>query len=280
MRPDRYNLYMQERPSFLPSANRISTLIASVLLAFALTRLIQSPRLTLVITLPGFYFAYPLTLSTAMTLLAAALTATGMDWLTREHPELGQKRNIEHLMLPTLTTFVVGAPLALLSNSPAWWVGFALSAILLGGVFLAEYITIDPSAPYYAFARAGLTALAYALFLILATSLRFSGARMFLLVPVLFIVAALISLRILHLDGTDRWDFPWAIGIGIVCAQIGAGLHYWHLTPIQFGLALTGPLYALTMLSASLAENIPVRRAATGPALIVAFAWTSAFFLR
>ena len=172
-------------------------------------------------------------------------------------------------MLPTLTTFVIGAPLALLPNGTAWWVGFAFSAVLLTGVFLAEYITIDASAPPYAIARAGLTALAYALFLILVTSLRFSGARMFLLVPVIFIVAALISLRILHLDGTDRWDFPWAIGIGFVCAQIGAGLHYWPLTPIQFGLALTGPLYALTMLSANLTENIPLRRAALGPAIIV-----------
>jgi hypothetical protein len=271
---------MQERHSYLPSTSRIGTLIASVLLAFALTRLIQSPRFTLIISLPGFYFAYPLTLSAALTILATALTATGMDWLTREHPALGKKSNIEHLMLPTLTTFVVGAPLALLSNGSAWWVGFAMSAVLLAGVFLAEYIAIDASAPPYAIARAGLSALAYALFLILTTSLRFSGARMFLLVPVIFIVAALISLRILHLDGTDRWDFPWAIGIGIVCVQIGAGLHYWQLTPIQFGLALTGPLYALTMLSASLAENIPWRRAALGPAIVVGLAWTSAIFLR
>jgi hypothetical protein len=271
---------MQENRSYLPSANRLGMLIASVLLTFALTRLIQSPRFTLTITLPGFYFAYPLTLGTAMTILAAALTATGMDWLTRDHPTLGKKSNIEHLMLPTLTTFVAGAPLALLSNGPAWWVGIALSAILLVGVFLAEYITIDASAPPYAFARAGLTALAYALFLILVTSLRFSGARMFLFVPVIFIAAALISLRILHLDGTDRWDFPWAVGIGFVCAQIGAGLHYWPLTPIQFGLALTGPLYALTMLSASLTENIPLRRAAVGPALIVGLAWVSVIFLR
>jgi hypothetical protein len=234
----------------------------------------------LIISLPGFYFAYPLTLSAVLTILATALTATGMDWLTREHPALGKKSNIEHLMLPTLTTFVVGAPLALLSNGSAWWVGFAMSAVLLAGVFLAEYIAIDASAPPYAIARAGLSALAYALFLILTTSLRFSGARMFLLVPVIFIVAALISLRILHLDGTDRWDFPWAIGIGIVCVQIGAGLHYWQLTPIQFGLALTGPLYALTMLSAGLAENIPWRRAAVGPAIIVGLAWASAIFLR
>jgi hypothetical protein len=271
---------MQENRSYLPSANRLGILIASVLLAFALTRIIQSPRFTLTITLPGFYFAYPITLGTAMTILAAALTATGMDWITRDHPALGQKPNIEHLMLPTLTTFVAGAPLALLSNGTTWWVSLAFSAILLVSVFLAEYITIDQSAPSYGFARAGLTALSYALFLILVTSLRFSGARMFVLVPITFIATALISLRILHLDGKDRWDFPWAIGISIVCAQISAGLHYWPLMPIQFGLALTGALYGLTMLSASLTENIPLRRAAIGPTIIVGLAWVSAIFLR
>jgi hypothetical protein len=271
---------MQETPSYLPSTNRIGTLVATILLAFAVTGLVHSPHFTLIITLPGFYFAYPLTLGTGMSILAAALTATGMDWLTRDHPALGKRSNLEHLMLPTLTTFVAGAPLALLSNGPAWWVGLAVSAALLAGVFLAEYIAIDPSAPPYAIARAGLTALSYALFLILTTSLRFSGARLFLAVPVIFIVAGLISLRILHLDGTDRWDFPWAIGIGLVCAQIGAGMHYWHLTPIQFGLALTGPLYALTTLSASLTENTPLRRAIVGPGIILGAAWILVVFLR
>ena len=271
---------MQENRSYLPSADRVGVLIASVLLAFALTRLIQSPRFTLTISLPGFYFAFPVTLGSVMSILTAALSATGMNWLTRGHPALGSKPNIEHIMLPTLTTFVIGAPLTLLPDGTTWWVGFSFAAILLVIVFLAEYITIDPTAPTYGFARAGLTALGYALFLILATSLRFSGARMFVLVPAVFIVAALICLRILHLDGTDRWDFPWAIGIGIVSAQISAGLHYWPLTPIQFGLALTGPLYALTMLSNSIAEEVPIRRAALGPAVIIGLAWVSAIFLR
>ncbi len=271
---------MQESRSNLPSVNRIGILIAAILLAFSLTRLIQSPRFTLAITLPGFFFAYPLTLKTALTFLAAILTATGMDWLIRDHPGFAGKRTLEHLMLPTLTTFVAGAPLSLLSDETAWWAGFAMNAILLTGVFLAEYITIDTSAPQYAIARSGLTALGYALFLILATSLRFSGARLFALIPIVFVAAGLISLRILHLDGTDRWDFPWAVGIGIVCAQIGAGLHYWLLTPIQFGLALTGPLYALTMLSASLTANIPLRRAIIGPAVILGIAWGSVIFLR
>ncbi len=171
---------MQVNRSYLPSADRLGVLIASILLTFALSRMIQSPRFTLTITLPGFYFAYPLTLSSVMTLFAAALTASGMDWLTREHPSLEKKSNIEHIILPTLTTFVIGAPLNLLAGGTAWWVGFAFSASLLVVVFLAEYITIDPSAPTYGFARAGLTALAYALFLILVTSLRFAGVRMFL----------------------------------------------------------------------------------------------------
>jgi hypothetical protein len=65
----------------------------------------------------------------------------------------------------------------------------------------------------------------------------------------------------------------------LVCAQIGAGLHYWPLSPVQFGLALTGPLYALTMLSTSLTENIPLRRAAVAPAAVIITAWVAAVFL-
>jgi hypothetical protein len=270
---------MQQHSPHLPSVDRVGVLVASILLTFALTQIIRSPRLTLVIELPGFYFAYPLTIGTGMTILAAALGATGMNWLAYEHPALGQKSSIEHLLLPTLTTFVCGASLALLPGT-AWWFGLLFSALLITSILLAEYIAIDPSAPLYAVARAGLTAVAYALFLILVNSLRFSGMRMFLLVPIVFAGAMLISLRILHLDGADRWDFPWSIGIGIVCMQIGAGLHYWSLTPLQFGLALTGPLYGLTTLSANLTENIPLRRASFGPALIVMLAWIWAVFVR
>ena len=271
---------MPQKQGVLPEADRLGVLIASVLLTYALTRLVQSPQLIVTLDLPGFYFAYPLSLSTAMTLLAAGLTATGMDWFLRGHPGLGKRSTIEHWMLPTLTTLVIGAPLALLSDGLAWGVGFGIGAILLAGVFLAEYVVVEPAAPHYALARAGLTALSYALFLILAAALRFAAIRMFLLVPAIFISAGLISLRILHLDGVNRWDFPWALGIGLICAQLGAGLHYWPITPIQFGLALIGPLYALTSLSASLTENVPFNRAAVGPGVLLGLAWGAAAFLR
>lgn len=257
----------------------MGALIAATLLTFALERFAQAPGFTIHLSLPGFYYAIPLTLSSLFSVFAAALAAAGMNWLVREHPAAQNQNPRKHLLLPTLTAFILGTPLAALSNSSAWWWAFVVSAILFSAVCIAEYISVDINAPFYGLARAGLTAVSYALFLLLVASLRLSGARLILLIPFIFFVAGLISLRILNLDGSDEWDFSWALGIGLICAQLGAGLHYWALSPIQFGLALTGPLYALTLLADNLAENTPLRRAVVAPILAVAVAWISALFL-
>jgi len=271
---------MQEQQRYLPDANRIGVLAAVVLLTYALDHLVKTPGFTLTLQLPGFYFAYPLSLSTAMTLMTSGLTATGMDWLLHNHPALRDQRTFEHWLLPTLTAFILGILLNILSTGPAWWIGIALSASILISVFIAEYITVDPGAPNYPLASAGLTALSYALFFLLVIALRIGGARLFLIIPAIFLASSLVSLRTLHLRLNGRWEFPWAIGIGIVCAQIAGGLHYWPLSSVQFGLILLGPLYALTALAYSLNEDIPVRRALTELGIILAFAWGAAIFIR
>lgn len=271
---------MQDQLQAPADASRVGVLTAVVLLTFALTRILPAPEFTMSLQLPGFYFALPLTLGLGMTLLAAGLTATGMDWVLRSHPGLGSTATIDHWLLPTLTTLVVGSTLALIPDLTAWWLGFAVGAVLLLLVFMAEYIVIEPAAAQYAIARAGLTALSYALFLLLTAFLRLAGARLIVLVPVLFLGAGLIALRILHLDGTDRWDFPWAAGIGLACTQLGASLHYWPLTPLQLGLALTGVLYALTTLSANVTDGTPLRRASLMPIIILAATWGASIFLR
>jgi len=146
-------------------------------------------------------------------------------------------------------------------------------------VFLAEYIVVEPSAPQYAIATAGLTALSFAVYLILTTALRFNGARLFLVAPALFIAAGLVSLRTLHLRISQKWEFNWALGIALVCMQIGAGLHYWPVSPVQFGLVLLGPLYALSNLTGNLLEGVPLRRAMTEPLIALALSWGMAILL-
>jgi hypothetical protein len=127
---------------------------------------------------------------------------------------------------------------------------------------------------------AGLTAISYTLFFILAVALRYSGARLYIIIPALFLAAALASLRILHLRLSGIWEYAWSIGIAFACIQIAAGLHYWPLSPVQFGLMLIGPLYALTNLAINLGEGLPAQRAALEPAIVSALTWGLAIFVR
>ena len=270
---------MDER-KYLPDSNRVGMLTSTVLLAFALTRIIQTPAFSVELQLPGFLLVLPLNISTAMSLLTAGLTATGMDWLLRGHPSLKGRNTVQWWLLPTLTAFVISVPLTLLPDGAAWWTGFAITGAFLFFVFIAEYIVVDPDAPFYASSMAGLTAISYTLFFILSVALRYSDARLFLVVPGLFIAAALASLRIMHLRLSGRWEFAWSLGIAFICIQIASGLHYWPLSPLQFGLMLTGPLYALTSLAINLSEDLPTRRAALEPAVVVALCWGLAVFIR
>jgi hypothetical protein len=270
---------MDER-SYLPDSDRVGVLTATVLLAFALTHLIQAPEFNLEIQLPGFFLLIPLNLYTAMSVLTAGLTATGMDWLLHTHPSLNGRPTYQWWLLPTLTTFVIGVPLSTLQGGLAWWLGFAVAGTFLFFVFVAEYIVVDPGAPYYAIAMAGLTAVSYTLFFLLAVALRYTSARLYILLPALFLAAFLASLRILYLRLSGRWEYAWSAGIAFVCVQIASGLHYWPLSPIRFGLLLIGSLYALTNLAINLGEDQPARRAVLEPAIVIGLCWGLAIFIQ
>ncbi len=271
---------MQAEERYLPDPNRIGVLAAAVLLTYALTRLVNAPAFTVAIQLPGFYLSYPLTLGTAMTLMSAGLTASGMDWLLRSHPALQGPSTLEHWLLPALTAFIIGVLLDTLPSGAVWWAGLAVGGGPLISVFLAEYVVVDPGVPTYALAAAGLIALSYTLFLLFVIALHIGEARLFLSVPAISLAAALVTLRTLHLRIGGRWEFPWAIGVGLISAQLAAGLHYWPLTPLQTGLALLGPLYALTALAYSLSQDVPLRSAFAEPAVILGGPWIAAVFLR
>ncbi len=265
--------------SHLPDTNRIGVLTSTVLLALALTRIMRAPEFSLELQLPGFFVSLPLNLTTVMSLLTAGLTATGMDWLLRGHPSLKERSTLQWWILPTLTTFIVSVSLSFLPDGTAWWIGFAVGGVLLLFVFLAEYIVVNPGAPNYTLSLAGLTAISYTLFFTLAVALRYGDLRLYLTIPALFLSAVFASLRVLHLR-LGRWEYAWSLGIGFVCVQVAAGLHYWPLSSVQFGLMLVGPLYGLTNLVFNLNEDLPTRRAVLEPSIAVALCWGLAIILR
>lgn len=271
---------MFEEHRHLPDANRLSVLVAVILLAFALAHVVETQHYSFVFDILGVQISVPLDLTIASTLLAAGLTAAGMDWLLRGHPHFEKKNTFQHWLLPALTAFVIGIPLYSLQSGSAWWLSFALGGVLLLLVFLSEYIVLDPSDIRYPAASAGLTALSFALFLTLTSGLSYVSARLVLIILVVFLASSLVALRALHLRLAERWELAWAGAIGLVCTQLAAALHYWPLEPIQFGLALLGPLYALTGLAINLGEDMPIRQALLEALLTLALFWIVALVLR
>jgi len=264
----------------LPDAERLSIFAASILLSYTLARFINIPERELGIQLPGIYLSATVNVRTIIVLLVAILTASGADWLLREHPLAEKKRTGEHWLLPALTAWVIGFPITELPFGPVWLGSLAIGGILLVMVLIAEFITIDPEDVRQPLAAAGLTAVSFALYLSLVVLLRFFGLRLILTLPAVMLAGGLVSLRTLNLRLHGKWAFVEAIAIALISVQIAAALHYWPLSPIGYGLALLGATYACTGLIANLSEEEPVRRAVVEPLVFILVLWGMAYWFR
>jgi len=262
-----------DKHGHFPSMERLSVLVATILLAYALGHHLILPAHEASLQLPGLYLVIRLNAYTLVTLIVAGLTATGADWLLRDHPNLGKRSTLEHWLLPALTALVIGIPLFQAPLSTWWWAGFTLFGTLLILVLVAEYITVDPEDVRHPLAAAVLTVVSFALYLVLASALRFSGCRLFLLLPSLTLAGGLVSLRTLRLRIPGQWSFLQAGVITIITVQIAAALHYWPLSPVRFGLVLLGPAYCLTILIGNIAEGEPFQQAAIEPLIVLASIW-------
>lgn len=239
----------------LPDVDRFSVVMAMILIAYSLTAVISFPAKSLSIQLPGFLLAFDLNFVTIISILVAALATAGCDWLISDHPYFDKKNRWRHWFLPALTALVIGVPLNVLEVSPAWWGVFALGGLLIAGVILSEYISVDPGDIRSPLAIISLTAVSLALFLTLAIALRGSGTRLYLVIAALIPAGFLVSARSLMLRTGENAINHWAIGISIGIINVAAGLFYLPLKPIPYGLVLTGLLFALVILAGNYEER-------------------------
>jgi hypothetical protein len=255
-------------------------LAAIILLAYALTPFIELPGRDLSIELPGFFLAVEINIRTLVAFLVACLTASGVDWLLRDHPAIGKGPTIQHWFLPSLTAWVLGLSLFQLPFGVVWWAVFAIGGILLMLVMIAEYIVVDPQDIRYAPASAGLTAVSFALFLTLAIVLHSAGTRLFLILPALILAGGLVSLRTLRLRSQSGLKILGAMVTVLILGQFAAALHYWPLSSITYGLAVLGPTYAMTTLVSGLEEGKSLRQALLEPALVLLVVLAAALWTR
>jgi hypothetical protein len=175
---------------------------------------------------------------------------------------------------------VGGVPLSQAPTIWIWWLGLALGGGVLVFVLVGEYITIDFEDVRRPLAAAGLTAISFALYLVLATTLRSSGLRLSLLLPALTLAAGLVSLRVLNLRLRDEWLIYESGLIAVLVGQGVAALYYWPLSPLSFGLLVFGATYALNSLFMGLIEERPLRQAVRMPVIIILLAVGAALWMR
>jgi hypothetical protein len=273
-----------EARRYLPDRNRISVMTATILLAYALTRFVDIPSQKLSLSILGILLPIEINFHTLVSVLVAAMAATGSDWILRSHPSLantsfGWRSMLHHWILPALTAWVIGIPLGNLPGGLIWWATIGLGGVLIVLVFISEYNVVDPADVYHPLAALGLTALSFALYLLLAINLWSAGLRLYLLLPALVIAAGLVCLRTLYLRTGGRWLFVWSIGIALVVGQIATGLHYWPISPVRFGLLILGPTYALTSLAGSAEEGRTWRNMLVEPLVMSLVVWTLAIWV-
>lgn len=271
---------MIDEHQHLPDVNRLSILVAVILLAYALTPFVNLPERALSLQLPGMFIALRFTFPALISVIAAILAGTGSAWLFQNHPHYHDRRARIYWLLPALTAWAVGNTLGTLEVGPEWWAVFALGGALLVLVLLAEYIVLDDYDIRHAPASIGLTAVSFGLYLILAVAARAAGLRLYEILATLVPSMALLSLRTLFLRLNGRWCIAWALGIALFVGQLAIGLHYFPTPPLRYALLLVGPAYALTSLAGGVEEGRPLRRLWVEPAIMLVAIGALAFLIQ
>lgn len=226
-----------EAPLPRPDRDRAGALVALILIAYGLVRLIELPLQAIQFELFGVLIRVDFDARFVMLTLASALAASGVDWVLASHP-LRRPVGLEPRVLPGMAALGVGAILTGMPGWPAWPIGLALGGLLIYAVLYAEFVVWDPDDPRTVTASLGLRWLGILLTVGIAFAVRAGGLRAVFSVPLLFAGTGLVGWRVLELERTRRPIWPYAVTAGWITAQLAWGLHYWPLQPIAAALLL------------------------------------------
>jgi hypothetical protein len=237
----------------MPNRDRLSVLTAIILLAYALTRLLDLPTRVYETRFLGSQLGLELNGTLLIMLLVAALISAGSDSLFRGHPHYASRPGaptVLHWIVPGATALVLGAVLNRAPDGPLWWIGLGLSALVLIAVLVAEYTAIDREDPRWQWAALGLTVLSYGLVLIVFALLRSVSARALVGSSVGGIAAALLALRLYVLRSAPlRQAVLYCLIVATITAQVLWALSYWRVSPGSAGLMAMMPFYLVVGLA-------------------------------
>lgn len=263
----------------LPNQERLSVVLATILLGFALSQFIQKPESGSLLSVVGILIPINFNISTLITIAVAGMTATGTDWLLRDHPGLQGKSTVPHLLLPAITAWVQSVILNNMAETPFKWIAFLVGGIFLLIVILAEYIVIFPEDYRKPIAVSLLSALFYAVILALSVALDSTNQRLIIILPAVSLGTGILSIRIFQLQLEKEWPLLPSLATMLMVTQIATVLHYLPVSSLSFGLILLGALYFTITFTIGVENGTNPRRAAVEGLIPMLLVWVIALWI-
>ena len=253
----RYNTGMEKKQV----QNEISTLTAVLLMIYVLTLFVNRS----VIALPLKIGSFSLNINWKMIDLAAPaaglLGSLGLYQLIGESTVLTKKEILIQGIIPFATAFSLGVALRNTAVGLSWWIMLFFGGLLLYLVFTAETIVCDPNDSRSVLAEIVLTGLAYATFLMTAIAVRVNLSRLALELPVIALVAFLISMRVFSLRLYRVQPEKSAIAVTLLTVQAVSAFHYWPVNSLSFSILLFLWYYILVNCVILLSQGISFQAA-------------------
>ena len=222
--------------------NRLSVLVAVLLLGSALFRLIELPNQAVNLVLLGSPLQIQVTGAWLLITIVVGLVCTGTNLIVQDHPHLRQ-----HLGRPIYVSWILPGLMAgysaylLARTAPLllWMVGLAAIGVGISLVVSAEYTAVCPDARAYPAARLGLNVLAYLLAFTYFLTIYYTRSRSLITASLTLLAAGLLALDLLSVAEVPlRRSLSFAAIVAIIVGQSTWALNYWQISAWEGGLLL------------------------------------------
>ncbi|MBC7226231.1 MAG: hypothetical protein H5T61_03245 [Thermoflexales bacterium] len=213
--------------------DRLSVLIALILLTSVLFRFVQLPQVTRRFHLLGSPLEVNLTGGGLLVVLVAGLAAMGARYVLASHPDAPNRLSRPlyfSWVLPGLLGGMAAYLVELAPTEVVWGGGLLLAMLLVGLAVAAEFAALSPRHPAATRARLGLNVLAYLLALLFFYLIYRTRARSLVTATEVTLVAFFIALDLLGVAETRAARVVlYSAVIGLVVGEATWALNYWRL---------------------------------------------------
>jgi len=213
--------------------DRLSVLIALILLTSVLFRFVQLPQVTRRFHLLGSPLEVNLTGTGLLVVLVGGLAAMGARYILAAHPDAPDRLPrplVFSWVLPGLMGGMAAYLVELAPTEVVWGGGLLMAMVLIGLAVAAEFAALSPRHPAATRARLGLNILAYLLAMVFFYLIYRTRARSLVTATEVTLVAFLIALDLLGVAETRAARvILYSAVVGLVVGEATWALNYWRL---------------------------------------------------